>query len=169
MFSSKCWYNKNVAPKKPGIFNFSIWFIKTGFFGAILLIGISLATPGEEESLASIIIIVFLPFIEEHGRIVFSINSNNKYLYTIKFGLFLFIGELITESMNELNMNFQLIYDRFEEKYPAIITHIVLSLFLVILYKIRSDGYIKSIYTVWILASIFHLSINTVIDFFAVP
>jgi hypothetical protein len=169
MFSKKCWYNKNVAPKNPGILNFSIWFVKTGFLGAILLIGISLIIPSESELFSSIIIILFLPFIEEHGRIVFSINSNNKYMYSLKFGLLLFIGELITESMNELNINFQLIYDRFEEKYPAIITHIVLSIFLVILYKIRDGGYVKSIYTVWILASIFHLSINTVIDFFAAP
>lgn len=158
-----------MTPKNPGIFNFFIWFVKTGFLVAIFLFVIALAIPSKSESLIPIIIIVLLPFIEEHGRIVFSLNSKNKYFYSLKFGALLFIGELITESMDKFSLNAQLIYDRFQEQYLTIITHMALSFFLVILYKIRDDGRIKSIYTLWIFASIFHLSINAVIDFFAAP
>lgn len=165
MFGSKFWYNKNVSPDNPGIINFSIWFIKTGFFVAITTIFIVSIIPEKSQAIISISIVLFLPMLEEHGRIVFSINSVNKYFYSLKFGLLLFLGELITESINDWHISVQSILHRLEYKYQAIFTHIALSLVLISLYKIKEDGYVTSIYTVWLISSLIHILLNAAISF----
>lgn len=167
MFSRSFWYNANFAPDKPGIINFLVWYTKTLFSVAILFIIVVLINPFDNKLILSNLLILILPFFEEHGRIVYSTNSRNRTYYSIQFGLFLFIIEIITESMNGFHIELETIFITLSNQYLSLFTHIMLSLFIIILYNLKDKSVIKSLWAVWIIASIFHIVLNFSMDFAA--
>lgn len=157
IFSKNFFFNRNINYENPGLFNFVIWIIKISIFTTFVSLLIAINTEFKE-----IYLIIILLILEEHGRIVFIINSSNIKNSSLKFALYISLFETISFiiSQNSKLNNIELI-DVFQDikfRIPSIISHFVISIlaYNLIEYFKNRNNYIWFVFLICVILHAFY-------------